>query len=165
MVYDKYKNRCIQIITRSDSQKSKLEKLARKNGTSLSKYLLNLIESAVSEESKPNVPDQSNKLLEEIATLKEDLRIKTKLLEKYEDDYVRQRAKDFLEPNFRGVRSLDINLLCAIQNGPIGDYKLLDILKIDRNDVEMIQAVSRQLEVLEAYGMISKGEKGWRWKK
>jgi hypothetical protein len=161
----KYKDRTIQLITHSDSQKSKLEKLAHKNGSPLSKYLLNLIESAAADEERPIRLEDSSKLLEEIDILKEDLRIKSLLLERYESDMRRHQSASFIEPGFRGIRHIDVKLICAIKAGPIGDYKLLDLLQIDRNDTDMIQAVSRQLEALESYGLIGKGEGGWRWKK
>jgi hypothetical protein len=42
-------------------------------------------------------------------------------------------------------------------------YKILEALGIDLKDSELVKAISRQLEDLEAYGIIASTPKGWRW--
>jgi len=42
-------------------------------------------------------------------------------------------------------------------------YKLLSELGIDPGEAELVKAVSRQLEELEGFGLISSTQRGWKW--
>ena len=49
------------------------------------------------------------------------------------------------------------------RGGTLDSYKLLEALGIDPKDSELVKAISRQLEDLEAYGVVAPTPKGWRW--
>jgi hypothetical protein len=158
----RYKGRCIQIIARSLHQKAKLEELAEKAGSPLSKFLLNLIEEALVD--KPRSMEEPWKDHgEEINQLKEDLKVKSMLLERYEKELVKIQADQFLQVHFKGSRKINPQLIDLIKQGPQRDLDILDALKIDPNDSDMVESISRQLEVLESYGLVKRGFRGWQW--
>jgi len=45
----------------------------------------------------------------------------------------------------------------------LDSYRLLEDLNIDPSDTDLVRAVSRQLEDLEAYGLLARTSYGWRW--
>ena len=45
----------------------------------------------------------------------------------------------------------------------IDSYTLLEELGIDPKETDLVKAVSKQLEDLESYGLISSTQRGWRW--
>ena len=47
--------------------------------------------------------------------------------------------------------------------GSIDSYRLLEDLGIDPRESDLVKAVSKQLEELEAYGIIKPEGRGWRW--
>jgi len=159
----RYKGRCIQLIARSNFQKTKLEDLAEKAGSPLSKFLLNLIEEAISEGSRLPAVEEDQDFSEEISQLKEELKIKSMLLQRYEQELVKLQASAFLQSNFMGSRKINGDLVTLIKAGPIGDLNLLDALRIDMNDSDMVESISKQLEILESYGLIRRGNRGWAW--
>jgi hypothetical protein len=40
---------------------------------------------------------------------------------------------------------------------------LLRLLRIDPRETSLVKAVSNQLENLEAYGLVEKTRRGWKW--
>jgi hypothetical protein len=49
------------------------------------------------------------------------------------------------------------------RSGTVDSYRLLEELNIDPTDSDLVNAVSRQLEDLEAYGLVARTAHGWRW--
>jgi hypothetical protein len=45
----------------------------------------------------------------------------------------------------------------------VDSYKLLEELGINPSNSKLVKAVSRQLEDLEAYGLVTSMPHGWRW--
>lgn len=160
--------RYIYLYCTSQAQRNKLENLAEKAGTSLSKFLLNIIEEAISEQARapPRVKvSESLKALEmEVEQLREESRLNSMLLKKYETENRRLRdAANFSNESFEGERRLDAEILAVIRRAPTHDYRLLDVLGTGPQDTEQIKAVHKQLEVLELHGLIRKEKQGWRW--
>ena len=62
------------------------------------------------------------------------------------------------------ILKLNVQLVEALKNqGPIHEARLLETLGIDPADLAMTRAISIQIELLEEYGLIRKGTRGWRW--
>ncbi len=88
-----------------------------------------------------------------------------KLAENLDSELKRYRAKPFTVEDFQGVRAIDKQLVEVLRSGSSYDQEqILTRLNIEPSDTEMIQAVSKQLEVLEDYGLVEYSGRGWRWK-
>jgi len=161
-----YKGRCLQLICPSPQQAKKYQVLAEKAGVPLSKFLLSVIEDALAEKQSIQVPrlsQESKELLEENHKLREELRVMNLLVSKYQREITKFQQAPFLDEDYEGERVLDARIIEALTRGPIHDFRLLEVLSIEQGDKEGIQAVQRQLEVLEMHGFITKGGRGWQW--
>jgi hypothetical protein len=142
--------------------------MAEKAGVPLSKFLLSVIEDGLAEKQSIQVPrlsKESKELIEENHKLREELRIQNLLIQKYQHEITKFQQASFLEEDFEGERILDARIIETLTRGPIHDFRLLEVLGIEQGDKEGIQAVQKQLEVLEMYGLIKKGGRGWQWLK
>lgn len=103
-------------------------------------------------------------LREENKALRDDLKQKIIVLEKYETELKRYRSQAFLGEDYRGVRGYSKELVDILKSrGFVDSYRLLEALGIDPRESDLVKAVSIQLEELEGYGMIKPEAKGWRW--
>ena len=63
------------------------------------------------------------------------------------------------------MRRFDRDLIELLRRcGSYTEEEILTHLNIDPSDVELVKAVDRQLEALEAYGLVEYRGRGWRWK-
>ena len=66
-----------------------------------------------------------------------------------------------MDEAYVGVRQFDKDLIELLRGGgTLSDEEILSSLNIDPADTEVIKAVSRQLEALEAYGLVEFTGKG-----
>jgi len=169
MGYKPDPERYIYLYCSSQEQKKKLEEMARKADAPLSKYLLNIIEEAISREARvaprDRVSEDMRALEDELQKLRDESRTNEKLLPKYEAENRRLREAAKFADGFEGERQLDAELIAMLQRGPAHDYRLLEILGIDPGDSIQVAAVQKQLQVLELHGLIKKGPRGWQWLK
>jgi len=159
------KERYIYLYAVSVEEKARYEDLAKQAGVPLSKFLLSLIEEGLARKneagSKIKLVEERRALADENKRLRDETKVKNLMLEKYESEIRRLRSADFLSNDFKGRRHHDPELIASLKRGPVHDRKLMEILNI--SDPEDVKALSRQLEDLEAYGIIAKGSSGWRW--
>ena len=162
------KSRYVYLYLPSAEDKARWEKLAEEAGVPLSKFVIEVVESSLAEESnfKPRgqLVIEIGKLRSENKLLRDDLNQKKIVLEKYDTELKRYRSQAFVENKFEGVRKYNRELIAVLKQGIVLDsYKLLEELGIDPNDSQLVKAVSQQLEELEAYGLITSTQRGWRW--
>ncbi len=166
MAHKRYNGRRIEIYTYSEQERQKYVDLAQEAGVPLGKFLHSVIDESLSnEEEVPRIAlnEELKTLRNENKELKEKDRIKSLLLEKYEQEIRQLQGAAFLEP--KGEAALDPALLETLRNSkkPLHDYKLLELLGIDLADRESVRAITKQLEFLERTGFIKKGGTGWKW--
>jgi len=78
-----------------------------------------------------------------------------RLVENLDNELKRYRARPFLQEAFEGVRRFDRDLIELLRRGgSCTEDEILAHLNIDPSDVELVKAVDRQLEALEAYGLV-----------
>jgi predicted DNA-binding protein len=162
------KSRYVYLYLPSAEDKARWEKLAEEAGVPLSKFVIEVFESTLSEQSdfKPRgeLVKEIGKLRSENKELRDDLNQKKIVLEKYETELKRYRSQAFVEDKFEGVRKYNRELIAVLKQGIVLDsYKLLEDLGIDPNDSQLVKAISRQLEELEAFGLVTSTQRGWRW--
>ncbi|VVB64377.1 Uncharacterised protein [uncultured archaeon] len=162
------KNRYTYVYHPSVVHKERCVKLAKKARTPLSKFIVGIVDGVLdeNEEYKPHreVAREMETLKTENKTLRDDLRQKEIVLERYEAELKRYRAQPFQEEDYQGMRRYSKELVEILKSrGFVDSYRLLEDLSIDPRESDLVKAVSMQLEELEGYGMIKAEAKGWRW--
>jgi len=142
--------------------------LADKAKTPLSPFCISIIEEHLAEEEefrpRRELTRETESLKAENKTLRDDLRQKEIVLERYEGELRRHRSQPFLEADYKGTRRFSKELVEILKRrGSVDSYRLLEELGIDPRESDLVKGISRQLEELEGYGMIEATSKGWRW--
>ena len=166
------KERAIYVYLPSVKLAKRWKETARKQGTSLSKFVVEHVENSLRQEEEPGYKSRGE-LWKEIRRLREELKEtarEKKLLEhvaeKLEKEIRRYRAQPFLQPDFEGVRRFQKELIEALKEGRvISSEELLSKLDIDPLEHEAVKAIYKQLEILQAYGLVEPSPRGWRWVK
>lgn len=152
----------------SDADKARWATLAEKAKTPLSRWVIEIVESTLAENEEFRPRREMVKELEGLRKdnkdLREDLKQKDIVLERYEAELKRYRAQPFLVENYRGVRPYSEELVKILKaRGQIDNYRLLEELGIDPRESELVKAVSSQLDELEAYKLIKTDGRSWKW--
>jgi len=162
------KSRYVYVYLPSAEDKKRWDSLASEAGVPLSKFVIEIVENALANESdiKPRAElvKQLGSLRDEIRKLQEELKLKNIVLGKYENELKRYRSAAFIEDDFEGARRYSKDLIKILKKGNLIDnYRILEELGIDPRDADLVKAVSTELENLEAYGLITSSPRGWRW--
>jgi hypothetical protein len=143
-----------------------------KNGhVSISQFVLEHVGNSLRQEDgeesyKPRADliEELRKRDDEIQKLSRENDIIKLALERVENELKRYRAAPFLDEDFQGVRKYDRKLIELLKKGEaIDSDHLLRLLRISPKETDLVKAISRQLENLEAYGLVLKTRRGWRW--
>ncbi len=164
------KKRAIYVYLPSVEQKERWEEYARKQGTSISKFVVEHVENSLREEEEPSyksrgdlwrMAKESKDQLDKVTREKKVLEL---ALERLEAELRRYRAQPFLEEDFMGVRGYQKELVEILREGKVvGSGEILSRLGIDPSEQEAVKAVAKQLENLEGYGLVKSSPKGWKW--
>jgi hypothetical protein len=160
------KTRYTYVYHPSRIHKERWEKLAAKAHTSLSKFIISMVDGVIDEKEElaPRHVRELDGLKTENKSLREDLQRKNVLIERYEAELKRYRAAPWLEADFAGHRRLSEELVRILKaRGAVDKPQLLDALGIDRREADLINAIGGQLETLESFGMVKAEEGIWRW--
>jgi len=144
---------------------------AAKSKVPISKFVLEHVMNSIRQEEGEEDYKPRAKLIEElrvkdetIEKLTRDSEVLKLALERVETELRKYHAEPFLEDNFRGVRRYDKRLIELLRKGEVVDSDhLLRLLRINLKEIDLVRAVSKQLENLEAYGLVEKTRRGWRW--
>jgi hypothetical protein len=144
--------------------------LAKEAKTPLSKFIIEIVESTLSEDidCKPHgeLMKEISAFKQENKELRDELRLKSVVIVRYEEELKRYRSAAFIEEGFEGVRKYHRELVDLLkQGGTYDSYRILEALGIKPEESDLVKAVSSQLEDLEAYGLIETTSKGWKWMK
>lgn len=171
MVKDEIKDRAIYVYVPSAELKEKWRQLAEENGQSISSFIVQQVKENLDEEpgdyeSRAELTEKVDELKEEVNDLRKRRREQRKLIDRLEEELRRYRAKPFLEGEFEGIREYNEELVEIIRerNRPIGQDELLDCLGINpAKESEVVQAISKQLDLLKEFGLVKSGARGWSW--
>lgn len=138
---------------------------------SLSKFVFEIVEDYIrksedkSFESRIDLIRRLKSLQEEVKKLREENRMLRMLVKNLERELRRYRVQPFLEPHFEGVRRFEKELIDLLRSGEsLSEEEILDRLGVDPSETDYVKAISRQLEILEEYGLVEFTGRGWRWK-
>ncbi len=162
------RSRYIWVYANSRAQKERWLALAEEAKTPLSAWCISIIEERLAEEDgcqpRRKLLKDMESLKAENKTLRDDLRQKEIVLERYEAELKRYRAQPFQTEDYQGMRRYSRELVDFLKaRGHADSYRILEALGIDPRESELVKAVSKQLEELEGYGMIKADGKGWQW--
>ena len=115
---------------------------------------------------RPELAKELAQLREENRKLRDELKLKTLVLDKYEAKLYKLRYDAFSKPEeFNGVRKHDVELVAILKRGRTLDgYEILKELGIDPKDSEAVKVVSNQLENLRRFGLVDETLTGWKWR-
>lgn len=164
------KDRAVYVYLPSIEMAERWKMRAKKQGTSVSKFVLEHVENSLRQEEEPGYRSRGE-LLKEIRKLKGELQEERRrsrrldlLVEKLEGELRRYRAKPFLEEDFRGVRRFQKELVQLLRDsGTLRNDEILFRLGISPSEHEAVKAISKQLDILESYGLVQSTTRGWRW--
>src|SRR5512139_2276231 len=118
------KSRYIYVYMPSFEDKKRWEKLAEEAKVPLSKFVIEMVEDSLAEsEFKPRaeMTKELGKLRSDNKQLRDDLKLKTIVLEKYETELKRYRSEAFLEDKFEGVRKYNKEIIAILKRGGVVD--------------------------------------------
>jgi predicted RNase H-like nuclease (RuvC/YqgF family) len=166
------KDRAIYVYLPSLEMVEDWKRRAKKAGISVSKFVIEYVEESIRREegeedyvSRAELVKRLRDAEEELKKLRDENRLLKRLAENLDNELKRYRAQPFLEEAFEGVRKFDKELIELLRKG--GSYtqeNILSHLNVDHSDADFVKAVSKQLEALEAYGLVEYKGRGWRWK-
>jgi translation initiation factor 2B subunit (eIF-2B alpha/beta/delta family) len=169
---DTIKERAIYVYLPSLEMVEDWKGRAEKGGVSISKFVIERVEESIRREEgeegylgRAELIKKLRDAEEELKKLRNENRLLKKLAENLDNELRRYRAQPFLEEAFEGVRRFDRDLIELLRKG--GSYtqeQILAHLNIDPSDSDLLKAVSKQLEVLEGYGLLEYKGRGWKWK-
>ncbi len=162
------RSRYIWLYCRSKAQKDEWQALAEKADTPLSTWCASIIEERIAEDEEHRPRHKIAKELESLKAenkaIREDLRQKEIVLQRYEAELRRYRAEPFQADTFQGVRPYSRELVDILKARPhVGSYEILELLGIRPDESQAIKAVSKQLEELEKFNLVRADGKGWQW--
>ena len=166
------KQRAIYVYLPSLEMVEDWKRRAERAGVSLSKFVIERVEDSIRKEegeegylSRLELIKRLKKAEEELKQLRSENKLLRRLVENLDKELKRYRAKPFLDENYVGIRQFDKDLIELLRSGrTLSDEEILSSLNIDPADTDLVKAVSRQLEALEAYDLVEFTGKGWRWK-
>ena len=166
------KQRAIYVYLPSLEMVEDWKRRAEKAGVSLSKFVIERVEDSIRKEegeegylSRLELIKRLKRAKEELKQLRSENRLLRRLVENLDRELKRYRAKPFLDENYVGIRRFDKDLIELLRSGrTLSDEEILSSLNIDPADTDLVKAVSKQLEALEAYDLVEFTGKGWRWK-
>ena len=162
------KSRYVWLYLPSKAAKERWQALADEAKTPLSTFCISIIDEKLAEDKgqKPRraILKELESLNGEIKSLREDLRQKDVVLQRYEAELRRHRAEPFQGEQFAGIRPYSKELVEILKaRGHVGNYQILELLGISPGEAEAIKAVSKQLEELERFGLIKVDSRGRQW--
>jgi len=165
------KDRAVYVYLPSLEMVEGWRRRAEKAGVSISKFVVERVLDSIRLEdgeegylSRAELVKRLRDAEEELKRLREENRLLKRLAENLDNELKRYRAQPFLQEAFEGVRRFDRDLIELLRKG--GSYtqeEILAHLNIDPSDVDLVRAVDRQLEALEAYGLVEYKGRGWKW--
>lgn len=162
------KSRYVWLYLPSKADKERWQAVANKAKSPLSTFCISIIEERLAEEEefKPlrELSRDNEALKAENKALRDDLRQKAIVIERYEADLRKYRSQSFLNEDYRGVRPYSKEIIDLLKScGQADSYKILEALGIDPRESELVRAVSTQLQELEGFGFIKAEGRSWKW--
>lgn len=169
MPREEYRNRYASVYFSTKEEKQFWDSFAQERGTTLSNLIFEGLSSIRDREASSPRPDlikENDVLRDELRRLRSELKLKSELLRRYEDENYKLRFSDFesVDPK-DGSRKFDAELIKLLKASKktFNSSDILEALEIDPRDIQSAKLVRNQLESLERFGLIAENSYGWRW--
>lgn len=158
-------NRQFLIYLPSENDLKNWREQAKAVGVSLNKYIFEMVEKGRQEAiPRSDLVKEISGLREENQKQREELKLKSLVLEKYETELFKFKHESFLEPGYQGTQHYSEELVRLLKKGrTYSGQEILKSLNIDPKDSEAVRIVHRQLKLLQDFKLIEEGVSGWRW--
>jgi hypothetical protein len=164
------KQRSIYVYLPSVEHKERWQRHAEKLGVSISKFVTEYVENSLRQEEEPSYKSRSdiwkenNELKQQVKDLTRKRRVLETVVDRLEQELRRYRAKPFLEEEFEGLRGYEKELITLLKSRDVvSDDEIFSHLGIDPSESDAVKGISKQLEHLEAYGLVKSSPRGWKW--
>ena len=171
MPREEYRNRYASVYFGTQEEKLFWEEFAQGRGTTLSNLIFEGLSSLRDKEAaKPRLDliKENEAIRDELRQIRGELKLKSELLRRYEDEIFKTRFADFESIDMQsGSRKFDVELIKLLKdkNKTFNSSDILDALGIDSRDIQSAKLVRNQLESLLRFGLVTEGSRGWRWSK
>lgn len=171
MPREEYRNRYASVYFSTQEEKQFWDSFAQERGTTLSNLIFEGLSSLRDREissPRPDLIKENESLRDEIRQVRAELKLKSELLRRYEDENYKLRFADFESVELQsGSRKFDIELIKLLKENKktFNSSDILDTLGIDSRDIQAVKLVRNQLESLQRFGIITENSYGWRWVK
>ena len=166
---DTIKERRVDVYLDTFDRKERWTQYAEEAGESLSKFVQKAVEYTMQQggldyEELGERSEKIHALEEEIRSLRKDISQKDIVIEKLEADLEQHQVRPFLDESYEGTRRYNRELVEILQEGGLKPTEeLLRRLDVRPTETDRMQAIDRQLEQLEVYGLVTHTANGWRW--
>ncbi|MCJ7445359.1 MAG: hypothetical protein MUO26_12695 [Methanotrichaceae archaeon] len=168
MVDSAFKGRYCNVYFPSEEDRQRWENWAKEAGVSLSKFIYEAVERYKEEDrsqSKLEIVKELAQLREENNKLREELKLKSLVMQKYETEIFKLQHEAFLQNDFSGSRRISNELVELLKRkGVWKSEDLLKALNVDAKDIDATRIIYRQLSTLQDFGLIDETSRGWKWK-
>jgi len=161
------KKRTVYVYAPSMKTADRWKQAADDAGLSLSKFFIECVEDTIrnNENYQPHVDllKEVESLRNENNELKKRIKMIDALTEKQEQELKQFMSQSFLEEK-EGIRKYDRDLVDLLRTRKQVRFDDIIVhLNLDRRDADVMRAVNRQLDHLEAYGLIVPVREGYKW--
>jgi hypothetical protein len=168
---DTIKKRAVYLYLPSIESKRRWVERADKQGISLSKFVYEHVENSLLQEedsdyiSRKDLFNENKSLRESLSELSREKRVLSLANDRLERELRRYRSMPFVDNEFVGVRTYQKELVELLkEGGSFTSAEILSRLGIEVTEQDTVKSISKQLENLEDYGLLSSSSLGWRWK-
>ncbi len=163
MPRQEYKDRQFNLILPTASDLEKWRAAAAESQVSLNMYIFEMVERALKRPVASPAPSKDLQAArEELFKTKEELRLKTMMLEKKEEELFKLQHRGVLLS--KGQDSF-AELLDRLKTG--GTWSTDELIRaqgLDPKDSEIMAIIYQQLTLLQKAGLVAEESRGWRWK-
>jgi hypothetical protein len=162
------KERSIYVYLPSIETVKRWKNLASKDDVSISKFVFEHVENSLRSSDdlheRANLVDRVRVVEDENKQLLKDNRMLNKALENLEAELRSLRMRPFLDSDGSGILRYEKDLIHLFKTREmVKSDEILQILGIDPANSNDVKAITKQLENLEAYGLVKTIPGGWRW--
>ncbi len=162
--------RRVDVYLNSEKQKERWNQFAKKQKTSLSKLVIQTMESLIGGslldqlDAKETLSKRIEEMDKEIEQLKTNNNRQEKYIEILEVELSRSKISSFIVPG-PGFRTHNEELIKILREAkaPISHDLILRSIKVKPTDTEGVKGISNELEALASYGLVKYGPRGWTW--
>jgi hypothetical protein len=164
MPSERYRDRHIDVYLPSEKFLEKWKATADASRMALSPWIFSTVEASIDGMAEPaqETSIRANSLAEENRKLRRDIEKSEARLRELETQLFKVQNESRLQDH--GIGPKPDRLIEILQSG--GTWSGRDMLKelgINPDDAKAIQIVSKQLESLQDFGLVSESARGWKW--